>query len=356
MAQSCGGVFNLGQVLATLIPTRPAPLPPRKGWFSFSLSWEPAVGEPYRKPFLTVPEQRGLLESRGLIIADKAAFEHALSTIGYYRLSAYSHTFRLAGADGLREDRFLPGTRAEQVLSLYDFDRRLKLLALGAIERIEIAVRFSVSHTLGRHDPFGHLNPVSLDPRFVRNQYPKWLADYNGAQSRAKEVFVEHFKSKYDGRMPIWVAVEILQLSQLSYLYQGLRIRDRHQIAETYGLADPKVMASWLRSLTYIRNVCAHHARLWNRNIDVQPRLPSSGSIPNLDHLRDHLPVSVSRPYAVMAILRWLMHKVEPEDIWAGSLHQLVDTLPVGGPVQTSAIGFPADWRSQPLWHGQATP
>lgn len=156
--------------------------------------------------------------------------------------------------------------------------------------------------------------------------------------------------------MPIWVAVEILQLSQLSYLYQGLRIRDRHQIAETYGLADPKVMASWLRSLTYIRNVCAHHARLWNRNIDVQPRLPRSGSIPNLDHLRDHLPVSVSRPYAVMAILRWLMHKVEPEDIWAGSLHQLVDTLPVGGPVQTSAIGFPADWRSQPLWHGQATP
>jgi abortive infection bacteriophage resistance protein len=192
-----------------------------------------------------------------------------LRTIGYYRLSAYTHTFRRRtpapnDSDSLvLQDVLIEGTSAEHVLRLYEFDRRLKLLVLDAVERIEIAVRFSLAHTLGGRDPFGHLNPDSLDARFTAPSghdagYAKWLEGYGNAQERAKEAFVTHFETEYDGRLPIWVAVEIMHFGQLSVLYKGLKPADRHSICSSYGVPDPKVLSSWLRSMTYLRNVCAH--------------------------------------------------------------------------------------------------
>lgn len=274
----------------------------------------------------------------------------------------YTHTFRVrtVGIDGAQviQDTHLQGTTAEHVLALYEFDRRLKLLVLDAVERIEIAMRFSVAHTLGERDPFGHLNPASLDGRFTAATghdagYARWLQGYEDAQGRAKEAFVEHFSVQYDGRLPIWVAVEIMQFGQLSVLFRGLRPEDRFRIADSYGLRDPKVLGSWLHSMTYVRNVCAHHSRLWNRNIAVQPRLPALGRTPLLDHVRKHLPHALARPYGVLCVIRFLMGRIEPEGGWAAALHRHLDTLPVGGPVHAYAMGFPPDWRSQPLWHGR---
>lgn len=144
--------------------TWPAPLLARAG---SCFAGGEVAGRAYSKPFLTIAEQRGLMQSRGLEVADPPALDHALRTIGYYRLSAYTHTFRVRTASESGEavvlDDYLPGTRAGQVLALYEFDRRLKLLVLNAVERIEIAMRFHVAHTLGKHDPLGHLHPASLD-------------------------------------------------------------------------------------------------------------------------------------------------------------------------------------------------
>jgi abortive infection bacteriophage resistance protein len=319
------------------------------------------VSRPYLKPFLTVEQQRLLMQSRGLVVADPASLEHALRTIGYYRLSAYTHTFRRReprpNGGGVKvHDDYLPGTAAEQVLALYEFDRRLKLLVLDAAERIEIAMRFSVAHTLGKRDPFGHLNTDSLDRQFTKSGggYSRWRTGYDEAQSRAKEAFVEHFRITYDGRLPVWVAVEIMQFGQLSVLFSGLKPEDRFRIAASYGLRDPKVLGSWLHAMTYARNVCAHHSRLWNRNMDLQPRIPAAGDIQLLDHLRLHAPHAQARPYGILCAIKFLMLQIEPEGEWAASARLQLDTLPVEGPVHMHAMGFPPDWRSQPLWHGAA--
>lgn len=325
-------------------------------------------GAPYAKPFLSIAQQRLLLQSRGLTVSDAPAFETALRSIGYYRLSAYTHTFRRVvpgtrGSGVVRHESFIEGTTAEQVLALYEFDRRLKLLALDAIERIEIALRFDVAHTLGRRDPFGHLEKASLDRRFVEasgasgaSGYQRWREGFDATQRRAKEPFVDHFATAYDGRMPIWVAVEILSFRQLSVLYQGLKPAMRYEIAQTHHLPDPKVLASWLHSLTYLRNVCAHHARLWNRNVVVQPGLPNQLAVPMLGHLREGSPRPTSRAYGLFAISQYLLRGIDRDAEWAHALREHIATLPVGGPVGAAVMGFPPGWTSHPLWEGRWRP
>ncbi len=125
----------------------------------------------YEKPYLTVGEQLDVLESRGLDLGHRGAAEAWLRRVGYYRLSGYWYPFRESRkrADGPPEilDSFIPGTTLTMVTDLYEFDRRLRLLVLDGIERVEVAVRFQVGHTLGRRGAFAHADPGSLSDEFA---------------------------------------------------------------------------------------------------------------------------------------------------------------------------------------------
>nr|WP_182263112.1 Abi family protein [Rhodococcus sp. UFZ-B548] len=133
----------------------------------------------YGKPFKTIEEQRELLQSRGMTISDTTAAERWLHSIGYYRLSGYWYPHRIrnqpAGSTPVIEDHFTPGTSFEQILDLYEFDRKLKLLVLDAIERIEVAMRLRVGHTLGRRGAFAHTDPNALSTEFVGVSIPRCL-------------------------------------------------------------------------------------------------------------------------------------------------------------------------------------
>lgn len=133
------------------------------GWFSFRGRMSTA----YTKPHLALPDQVALLQSRGLVVPDASQAEQWLSVVDYYRLTGYWYPYRVQRTDGPgREDRFADGTTFDQVVALYDLDRRLKLLIIDALERIEIAMRFRVGHTLGRYGPYAHLDRANLDTRF----------------------------------------------------------------------------------------------------------------------------------------------------------------------------------------------
>ncbi|MDZ7576615.1 MAG: Abi family protein, partial [Candidatus Nanopelagicales bacterium] len=109
--------------------------------------------------------------------------------------------------------------------------------------------------------------------------YDDWYIKYLGDVKQSKEEFVQHFRRKYDGGLPIWMAVELMSLARLSRLYGGLTYSDRERIARRFGISEPGTVASWLHCLTYVRNVCAHHARLWNRNMDRRPAVPPRARI-----------------------------------------------------------------------------
>jgi abortive infection bacteriophage resistance protein len=317
----------------------------------------------YTKPHLAFADQVRLLKSRGLIIDDEAEAEHLLSVIGYYRLSGYWYSYRRRREGADRDDQFVEGTTFRQVVRLYDTDRRLKLHVLDALERIEIAVRVMIGFTLGRRGAYAHLDGRNLDGRFTRSSggrpstYDRWLRKVLAAQTRSSEDFVLHFQHKYDGRLPVWVMTEILDFGSMSYLFQGLKTPDRNEIASRLGILDQRgdgnggALANWLRVLNYVRNICAHHSRLWNRNLADQIAPSHLRAIPDLRHLTDR-DVSHFRIYSTLCIVAFLLARVRQDPQWVAEVRALISAeIPASGR-GLHELGFPGGWSAARPWVG----
>jgi abortive infection bacteriophage resistance protein len=323
----------------------------------------------YNKPHLTFIDQLTLLKNRGLEITDDALGIAYLGRIGYYRLSAYLYPMRapLISQDlttqkikVTRQDQFMAGSTFDDALQMYVFDKKLRLFLLDAIERIEVTLRVDISYMLGSKDTFAHTKPCMLHGNFTKKKkstgltaHQEWLAKYEKVLKRSKEDFVKHYKHKYGLPLPIWVSVELWDFGMLSTFYQGMRTSDKTTIATKYGILDFLVMESWLRTLTYIRNVAAHHSRLWNRNLVDQPKLPKIGEIKAFDPLvLDSVMVRdvSSRLYSVLCILVYLLKVISPNSSWRDRLRDMIDQFPIIPQLSISEMGFPKEWKSHDFW------
>jgi abortive infection bacteriophage resistance protein len=297
---------------------------------------------PYSKPALSIADQIAQLECHGLVISNRAIAEHSLKHISYYRLSAYwlpfEHPKTQAGP------RFKLGTTIEDVISLYEFDRKLRLLVLDAIERIEVAVRGSWAYELamlgGSH---GYVDLAHYENSTIfYNNYSKLAAEVG----RSKDTFIVHYKDKYAGPAmpPVWMTSELLTFGQLSQWYAALKEpKVRNSIANTFGL-DEVIFVSLVHQLAAIRNMCAHHNRLWNRSLNVQFTLPNKGSAELIEALNRQ---ATKKIYNSLAMLQFLLSKADPANSWGQRLVALMDTLPT---TREAAMGFPVDWRKLALW------
>lgn len=330
----------------------------------------------FSKPAIDVPSQLELLKRRGLLIQNEARAESFLQSVSFFRLSPYMRPFQQP------EDRdhcFRNGSQFRQLTRLYDFDRRLRLLAMDAIERVEIASRAIISNHMGpAHGCHWYTNPQMFHPTFDHQRLlttlsikqsnatrdyqreceriDKLHADDNRKATlkrhRAKESYARHYPVTYahPPLMPGWAMLEELTLGDLSHLYKGLgKDSDKKAIAKRLGLAAP-LMQSWLHTLTTIRNICAHHSRLWNRELGIRPELPKKANFPWPRHLLQ--PGPHTRIFAALCILTHLMHQVSPHARWAPRLHQLIQEFPE---VSLKAMGFPHDWYQDPFWHTPRT-
>jgi abortive infection bacteriophage resistance protein len=158
-------------------------------------------------------------------------------------------------------------------------DKRLRLLILDVIERIEIALRVQITLELGKLGSHAHRDRNALHPNFQRqaggsleSHHQKWLRLHDDAFARSKEEFAKHFKFKYAGELPpIWIAAELWDFGAMSVLFSGMRKEGQLLIAQSSGVPTFQVMETWLRALNVTRNICAHHCRLWNKPNAVQP-------------------------------------------------------------------------------------
>lgn len=314
----------------------------------------------YNKPHLSFKEQLALLKSRGLIVTnDNIALEY-LQRIGYYRLTDYLYPFRqLISPNSTteklsisRKDDFQPNSYFQHAIELYVFDKRLKLLLLDAIERIEIAFRVDIAYLLGKKDAFAHTNPKFLSGQFTKVTNPKtgkikfaeWTEKHNLLVNRSKETFLTHYKQKYGSPLPIWVVIEIWDFGMLSTFYQGMMINDKEEIAKKYNIPNHKIMESWLRCLNYVRNVVAHHGRLWNKNFVDQPKMPRKGQMQEFDHLCDN-PYIISRVYVAICILKHFMCYICPRSSWPKRVGELIHCFPNIPHVDIKNMGFPENWE-----------
>jgi abortive infection bacteriophage resistance protein len=259
-----------------------------------------------------------------------------------------------SGARGhaARLDNFIPGSRFEDVVRLYVFDKKLRLLALDALERIEMAVRVDVAYRLGQRDARAHENPRFLHGNFSKRRIARgkdsgktpheaWLNKYRLLLDRArKEPFVQHHMEQY-GALPIWAAVEVWDFGLLSKLLAGMKFDDLKQIASTYGAASGEAFSQWMRSLNFIRNVAAHHSRLWNINVVERSALPPDWPA-ELDN---------SRPFFYFGLMQHMLAVICPRSTWGERVANLLGDFPK---VNHSAFSV-ADFGVFPGWQ-QAEP
>ena len=290
--------------------------------------------EPYTKSALTYGEQLELLRGRGLDVGDADAAEFYLANLNYYRLAAYWLPFESDHAT----HRFMADASFDRVLALYIFDRELRLLTLDALEHVEVAVRARWAHELARaHGPHAHLDR-KLHQR-TPEAYDRDLRTLLEAVTRAErqEVFIRHLLSKYEEPLPaIWAVCEVMPFGLLSRWYGNLSdAQVRTAIAREFDL-DHRQLGSWLHHLSIVRNVCAHHGRLWNREFTVTPTTPRSKP----DGLAPRWNLRSRQLYNTLLIVLHFMDVVAPHHTWRDRLRDHLATLDAPGGIE--AMGFPA--------------
>ena len=298
--------------------------------------------EIYTKPPTTLNQQLQLLKDRGLLIDDDELARFHLRTTNYYRLSAYWYPFREIERNSVISDDFEVGTHFRDVIGLYEFDRRLRLQLMDAIERLEVYVRALFSEMIShKYGVFGHTEAANFHPYF--NHAP-WLEKLNDAICRVNDAFVIHYRNKYHGfpNLPIWMVTEVMSFGSLSRGYKGLKHEDKRIISDEFELHH-RQLTSWLHTLTYIRNVCSHHGRLWNRKLAIRPR-------PMRQNRRNFpVPIDNERIFYVLLILRFLLRNVHVSDEWKNQMNDLLEPI-----AQTEkwriAMGMPEDWVNYPVW------
>lgn len=323
----------------------------------------------FDKPAIDIDEQIALLKARGLQIQDEARARHFLEAVSFFRLTLYMRPFQLIDDP---QHGFRPDVGFRNLTRLYDFDRRLRLLVMDAVERVEVAARATVSNHMGpSRGVHWYLDAKVFKHQYnherlldtIRDKQVRALRDYAREcknidrlpdderkaylkRQRAHESYARHYPLTYRNPelMPGWAMVEELTLGDLSHLYAGLaHDSDRKAIARRLNLVAP-LMESWLHTLTTIRNICAHHARLWNRELGIRPKLPEKPRFPWPEHLKTG---THKRMYPVLSILNHMMRQTSPHISWDKRLHELLAEFPE---VDLRAMGFPQHWQDDPFW------
>lgn len=293
---------------------------------------------PYRKPALSYAQQLQQLKDRGLAVENDAKALHLLENVSYYRLSGYWYPLL---ADK-QNHTFKQGATFDTAFNLYCFDRKLRQMVLAELEKIEIAVRAKMIYILShKHGAFWFQNPLLFSSTYAHsNSLSKMTEEF----SRSDEEFIVCFKQKYsDPLPPSWIITEITSFGVLSKLYKNLKPgREKREIAHFFGLAD-SVFETWLHSIVYLRNVCAHHTRLWNRAMSIRPQIPRT---PRNQWLNNTV-VANNRTYFILSMIGYLLQTVNPKNSFQQRFHNLLSAYPN---VDVKAMGFPLDWEKEPLW------
>jgi len=287
-------------------------------------------------------EQILLLESRGMQFRDASKAPHFLANISYYRLKGYWWEMQ----DDYVQHTFKENSSFEDVVDLYNFDRHFRLIVFNAIERIEIALRTKlIYHLSQKYGAHWYLSPIIFqNPK----RFTSFLGKINNDMSNSSEEFIiKHFENHQNEMPESWKALEVLTLGTLSKLYSNLRhqLPEKNIISKEFGLNNQKYLESWLLTITVLRNIIAHHGRLWNRVIINKYDWPLSTSNPILSYTPDNY--QRRKIFPILSAIIYMNNEISPGNQIKNELFHLFNDFPK---IQKSKMGFPQNWESEPIW------
>ena len=306
------------------------------------MSKQPATNRhPYTKPWLSCAAQVAQLVARGLVVSAPVAAERFLSHVNYYRFSGYCLVFEQT------RHSFNGAATFEQVRAAYDFDTVLRDIITEALEVIEVDFRTAIAHHFGQlHGAFGHVDATKFHPSL---HHADWLIRLREEGERSSEQFIDHFRHNYSQfpDLPIWMAMEVMSFGALSKMYHGMLRADQRAVAWRYHI-QPGDLAKIVHHLVYVRNLCAHHSRLWDRTWAISPALPKGRVWQS-----PHVPTN-NRLFATLLILYPLMKScpaIGPFAVeWRDRLKDHL-TAPPEVPNALFLMGMPSGWEQHPVWH-----
>lgn len=292
----------------------------------------------YLKDHLSYQQQLEQLKKRGLNIKNEARALHLLEYISYYRLSGYWYPL----LSNKQEHIFKKDVDFETAFKLYCFDRELRQLVLAEIEKIEIAIRAKLTFIMSeKFGPFWFKDSSLFKNKSKHSGLLKRLKrDYE----KSDEEFINAFSRKYSNPIPpSWMIMEITSFGTISIMYKNIKpSKEKRKIAHHFGLADT-IFSKWVHSLVYLRNVCAHHTRLWNRSISIRPIRPRNTHYQWLNNTN----IPNDKTYYILSVILYFLQTVNPHNSFSEKIQNLFENY---NNIDITSLGFPKKWTEEPLW------
>lgn len=306
------------------------------------------------KKSLDIKDQLLLLKRRGLNFKDERQAEEWLSKVSYYRLKGYWWQMQ----DDFVNHHFASGWYFEDIIERYNFDRRLKIILFQAIESIEIAFRAKIiNHMSKSHGGLWYMQTNLFDNKvFHQRSLFKLLEEFKNSN----ETFAKEFHSKYPNKLSnsqkgyqpsqypdAWIILEIATLGELSKIYKNInhQLPEKSQIANDFGLNLHTELSSWIEAIVYMRNIIAHHSRLWARNMTIKPCYVINTRNTWLN--KQLTTNEENRAFHIISCILYLCDTIGTGKQLRQKIYRLFkkyDSLPF------TTIGFENRWQKEPMW------
>lgn len=308
------------------------------------------------KPHQSYCQLVGILSERGMIIPDPERAERKLAQIGYYRLSGFWYPCREfdkskpgkmdCNGKPLRADNFQANINFNDIIKLYLFDKKLRLLMLDAIERVEIYVRSIIAHELGYHDPLAYESDRFIQPKKLRywtdrngnrrSHWSSWLENHRKKIEDSREECIVHHRKK-SMAIPFWVAIEAWDFGTMSKYYENLNPGYQNKVCKRLNIPKPFILKQWLQQINILRNRCAHHTRIWNKSFGNPLPVIKNSYFDSL--LLDEK--ALKRMYGMICVLWFLVKKIGPSSDWLKNMSELINSKPAIDSCPFTAMGLP---------------
>ncbi len=299
----------------------------------------------YRKQPLSSAEMLLLLKSRDLIVPNEERAIRYLDTIGYYRLSGYMYP--LQSAD--RSHRFVKGTSFDDIVRAYKFDKRLRAIVMEYMERVEVVLRAKLTNYYSLEYGFFWYTDENLIDKKYKGQWHDLLGQLQKNFEVPKELFLKTFKRNYPNEPfpPSQMALETLSLGELARLFRALTTdKAKLQIAAEFRQA-PATLDTWFLWLANVRNICAHHGRLWNRIMSAdRPTIPSRKDYKFPAPMPENANTTM---YGAVALIDHLLQCFNSDNHFTQHVEDLIREYQV----DATLMGFPSRWEDNAVWHYQ---
>ncbi|GHT68606.1 CAAX amino protease [Bacteroidia bacterium] len=295
------------------------------------------------KPAYTILDQIALLKQRGVLFEDETKAAGYLQNISYYRLKGYWWDLQ---SDPIQHI-FCANTYFEDIVELYCFDKQFRIILFDAIESIEIALRTKLIYHLSiSYGGLWYKNAILFKDTTV-HQYV--IGELQKEFDRSQEIFIKNQRSRYPGQdADAWKILEVASMGTLSKLYKNLQnqLPQKAAIANEMGINSTLILSSWLESIAYIRNIIAHHARLWNRTMVKKPCMQLNNPV-GAWFSKPLKQGQLDKPFSTISCMVYLCNMLSPLPAIRA---KIIDLFNVHPKVPIYKLGFFNGWQNEPLW------